>query len=238
MPKNLIRLLVLLLSVAIGSVQASTLVNWNLSSPEGNDGTSYTFISSPLPYTLTAYGFETKTSDLPGGANVGTTVWNAPTASAVDLFGKQDGAGDTGLGLSVDASNNIVINSFIQLSLTSFYQSSQLVSAQISVTGVTHGEGFYVWGSNTKGDPGTLLKVGTSALNGDFFNVPDLGDYKYISISSSTDCGSVLLNSDVKATFNSAVTPQFSPAPEPGSMSLVGLSLIALAFLLNKRFKP
>jgi hypothetical protein len=34
----------------------------------------------------------------------------------------------------------------------------------------------------------------------------------------------------------SGPTPQFS-APEPGSMSLVGLSLIGIAFLLGKRVR-
>jgi hypothetical protein len=59
-------------------------------------------------------------------------------------------------------------------------------------------------------DPGTLPDVGNATWNG--------------SLSLCTrSCP--------------RLTPQFS-APEPGTMSLVGLSLIGIAYLLSKRVKP
>jgi hypothetical protein len=68
---------------------------------------------------------------------------------------------------------------------------------------------FDVPGGDNQGNPGSLLEAGEGTS---------------LNLSS---CGNA-----------PKLTPQCSGVPEPGGMSLVGLSLIGAAFLLSKRLKP
>jgi hypothetical protein len=79
----------------------------------------------------------------------------------VQLFGKNDGVGETGVGLTNDPSgqNEITMGSFIQLTIDHLFSSTTLSFMAGSTTG---GEAWAVFGTNT---PGTNSGIPAGATN-------------------------------------------------------------------------
>ena len=131
-------------------VQAIT-TTFSFKTPTGNLGNSKVYASTDAYSSLTAYGYSN---------GVGSA---APLGSA--LWGKNDGVGENGLGMLIDAGNDHELdkNHFIQLDLQSI-QSKMTPGSQIILTmgSVQYGEGFRVYSSATLGQRGnTQISQGT-----------------------------------------------------------------------------
>lgn len=190
-------------------------LTWNFNSPTGALGTSQTYYSNPDNVAITAYGFTCSNADL-------------SNCTTKDLYGKNDGVNENGLGLANGGDNEIQTNQFVQLDLTNLFKLLPL-GETFTIDSVQLGEGFAFYQSNTQGVAGTLLStyVGTgptqvsqpltlSAANGDFISVAAYGTGDVAIHSLSATIGSV-------------------DAPEPATLALVGGALIGLASLRRRK---
>lgn len=138
--------------------------------PAGNVGTTETYDS------INAYGYD-----------IGSP--NTPT----DLYGKNGGPNETGLGMASDGDNEINTSTFISLDISPLFLEECETKPTITIASIQSGEGFYIYGSNVLGDLGTLLlTVGDSSVS-QTVEIPDFGTYKYISITATS--GNVVLYS-------------------------------------------
>jgi hypothetical protein len=126
--------------MGLGVAPANAIV-WDLVGTNTNLGTSEDFTVNGI--TITAYGFT--------GAGVAT-----------DLFGKNEGAGETGIGLTNDPTtqNEISGTNFIQID-TAAARAKGVSAITFAFNSSTAGEGWLVFGSNTLGVTGALLNTGT-----------------------------------------------------------------------------
>jgi hypothetical protein len=144
--------------------------------PAGNVGTSETYTLNDV--SIKAYGY-----------NIGSP--NTPT----DLFGKNDGPNETGLGMDSDSDNEINTTTFVMLDISNLFSKECENKPTITVGSIQSGEGFYIYGSNVLGELGTLLLTqGDSALS-QTVTIPEFGHYQYISITA-TDGNVVLYSLD------------------------------------------
>jgi len=200
-----IRLLAMAAALAVGLIsQASAVTFTFLENGTGDLGSSTaTFTESGL--TLTAGGFGTP---------------------AANLWGKNDGPGETGLGLSVDAGgdNEIDKDHFVQFD--SHLSPSGTTSSLIlgSVQGA--GEAAAVYGSNTWGIRGNLLPTGPLDGNDNVNLSGWLGTYRFFSVTT------IGANADANVLLGSVS----ATVPDGGTTSLLlGLGLISLAIIRRKR---
>lgn len=197
---------VLLLSVLVFLTAPAwaTSTVWNFDSPTGTLGVSQAYSSNDLG--ITAYGF----------SSAGTST---------DLYGKQDGGDENGLGISGLANNEIGGSAFIQLCLV-LVEDGGLQNPQfdLAIGSVQNGEGYAIYGSNVMGSLGNLILTGN--LDETFFSVPGAVNYKFLSIQATT--GNVLVSS---------LSAAASPTPEPGSLVLFGSGLTLLGACISRRMK-
>ena len=200
----------------VASSAWATLVTWDLNpgglnAPVGSSSQSYTVSG----YTITANGYDNS-----GG--VGT---------AHELFFKNGGVGEIGLGLVDTLHNELQVSGgiplqFIQLDLRSIL-SLGFTNGQISVASVQPNESFNLYGSTTMGTLGTLLNItpyGTS-VDDVFISVPDFGTWGFISVVAAS--GDVL-----PVAFRATI----APIPEAASLVPAALLVIvATAFEARRR---
>jgi hypothetical protein len=208
--------LALLAGAGVSSAQAA-VYTWNFSSPAGAQNSTMTYWDTTHSFTITAMGFLTTVAQ-PAAPVLGRTWgsgsgfnYNAGTITAKNLYGKNGGAGETGLGLDVGGDFEIDNRSFVQLDVGNLIANGFLSMTAI-IESVQASEGFSIWGSNSSGTPGTLLYNGGNPSTGGNTQVtaiPSFGTYRYISLSASaTD---VLLGDGLRAV-----------TPAPGSLALLG----------------
>jgi hypothetical protein len=125
----------------LGVAPAHAIV-WDLVGANTNLGPSEDYTVNSI--TITAYGFSAQ-------------------STPSDLFGKNEGAGETGLGMALTDTTGQH-----EISGTSFVQIDFGAARTAGVSGITFqfnsstsGEGWLVYGSNTLGLLGTLLNTGT-----------------------------------------------------------------------------
>lgn len=176
------------------------------------DSTNFAF-----PATLGVLGpSETFTS---GSLSLVASGFSGAGGTPADLFGKNLGGVESGLGLAFSSDHEIQGMAFIQLDLANILAASPS-SVALSFNSVLDGDRYAIWGSNTAGSMGTLLATNQTALS---FTVPDLGMFRYISISAPA--GAVLLH-DVDVS---------TPEPSSASMLLLGLVTLLGAGTLGKK---
>ena len=208
--------LALLAGAGVSSAQAA-VYTWNFSNPAGAQNSTMTFWDTTHSFTITAMGFVTTVAQ-PAVPVLGRTWgsgagfnYNAGTITAKNLYGKNGGVGETGLGLDVGGDFEIDNKSFVQLDVGNLI-SNGFMSMTAIIESVQVNEGFSLWGSNTAGTPGTLLYNGGNPSTGGVTQttaIPSFGTYRYISLSASaTD---VLLGDGLRAV-----------TPAPGSLALLG----------------
>lgn len=169
----------------------ATLVTWSLNpasqhAPVGSSSKVFTVSG----YSITAYGFDNVTGPDP----------------ARNLFYKNEGAGEFGLGLVGTPNNELQVGGnglpaqYIQLDLTSILAQG-FTNGQIEVGSIQVGESFVLYGSNTLGTLGTQIG-GTfgSTFEEMFVNVPNFGMWNYISVGAGS--GDVL-----PVAFQANITP-------------------------------
>ncbi len=200
--------------------EAATNYTWNFDTPAGSQASPHAYFDTTNTYKLTAYGFTTASGPVnpslgdtwgPGAAYDSTTG----TVSLHNLYGKNEGAGETGLGLAGLPSNEIQYKSFIQLDLSNLFANG-FTSLSMIVSSMQEDEGYYVWGSNTLGVPGVLLRTKLGEPVEDEFQVPAFGSYALISISATPvtngDASDVLIMNGLTAT-----------VPEPATLAMLAV---------------
>jgi hypothetical protein len=210
-------LLILCGSVAFVAFSAqATVVTWNLNPSAldqsvGSSSNSYTVSGN----TITAYGYDN----------------NGGTGVAHELFYKNAGADEIGLGLVGTLHNELQVSNgnplqFIQLDLTSVL-SAGFFNGQLSVGSVQSGELFDLYGSNALGVLGTKLNSTSydSSQDDQFVSVPSFGTYKFISVVSAA--------ADVLPV---AFQAEITPIPEATSiLPTAFLAIVVTAFEARRR---
>lgn len=191
----------------VASAGANT-IGYNLGSATGVLGTSHPYNVSGV--TVTAYGFG------PGGAT--------------NLYGKNAGLTETGLGLTNDPSgqNEITLGSFVQLDISQLLPKGYTTAA-IFVNSVQSGEPWDLFASNTLGVLGTL-EINNSLVANQAVDVSSLLNFKYLGLTAhfgGRHHDNVLLG-QVTATHPTNV-------PDSGTTGmLLGVALCGLGFLRRK----
>ena len=193
----------------------ATLVTWDLNPGGANAAVG----SSSQSYTVSGYTITARGYDNSGGVGI-----------AHDLFFKNGGAGELGLGLVDTPHNELQVDSagnplhFIQLDIRSIL-SQGFTNGQISVGSVQSAELFSLYGSNTLGALGTKLNSTPydSSKDGVFVSVPSFGSFQFISVVAAA--GDVL---------PVAFQASFVPIPEAASIIPV-LCLVTAATALEVR---
>ena len=180
----------------------------NFSSPTGDLGTSHTYTLGST--SVTAYGFN------------GTTI-----GSATDLYGKNGGGTENGLGIANTGSEHEITSStFISLDV------SQISGPFSLAIGSTQGvEGFTLCFETSKGVTGGGSCTSYNSPLGDPDVVSGLtlpGGDKFITIRGDghPEGGNVLLDS---------ITYTTAPTPEPSSLALLGTGILAAAGVVRRK---
>lgn len=191
-------------SIALASpATAATVINF--ASPGGNLGTSETY--NVAGYTVTAYGF---------------SALNA----AQDLFGKNAGAGETGLGFNINGDKEIGFGEgYVQLDVSQLLSKVSMISFGTNST--TDGETWAVYGSNSLGSLGSFLSSGTTEVSN--AALPNLGAYNFYSFASIANKGGA--NILIK---NLTLTPS---VPEPATWMFMLVGMAGVGYSMRRKDK-
>lgn len=239
---------VVLVGMAIAPAQATT-INWVTAANADTDlGLSYSVTSGNI--ALTAYGLTVANS---------TTQ---PAAPGPGLYAKNDGTGETGLGMAVDPGNDHEISAQlddgIQIDFSNAIQNAPTATVTMSIGSAQSGEGWALFGSNVLytvagpsnsqgalGEP-LLSGSGNYANNTTTITLPDWGQYNYYALMATDPGGNdplaniVLGTVTISSTLGGSMKPMIvkvAPTPEPGTLLMAGTALIGLGAALKKRQK-
>ncbi|WP_298668262.1 PEPxxWA-CTERM sorting domain-containing protein [uncultured Sphingomonas sp.] len=188
------------------SSAASAAVLFDFSSAPGNIGPTHTYTSGGL--SVTASGFN-------------------PSGSPIDLFGKNFGGDENGIGLAGALDNEIATGfGFVQLDVGQLLGKVSLI--QFFTGSTTNGETWNVYGSHTAGSySGSPLISGTTE---EIYNaLPGLGTYKYYDFVSSGYSGDTPHNFLIGGL---SVVPS---VPEPATWALMILGFGMIGGTLRRR---
>ena len=183
--KTTLKLLAILLLFAAPVLADDIIVDYKFDGGRGNIGKIDVFALGPIVIVLSGF--------------------DGPFSFA-DMWEKNAGPGDTGIGLADNVHHEINSSEFVQVNLTGILLfHPQSVGLTVGSLVREEGESYDVWGSNTPGQRGVSLGVNETMTD---FTLP--GDtFPFISLSGHE--GNVLLE-DVTADFRSTV-----PTPEPST---------------------
>lgn len=125
--------LLVLGALAVGTVAKAQPITFDFGSATGNLGTSHTY--SAAGYSIVATGYDA-------------------FGNLTDLYGKNDGGDEVGLGLANDPTGDNEIHfqsGFIQLDMLGLHNKLDPASIFVSMNSATDGEEWAVYGSNVRG---------------------------------------------------------------------------------------
>jgi hypothetical protein len=150
-----------LVVACVAAPASAATVTFNFGLPSGDLGTSHTYIDAGSGLSIVATGYDA-------------------TGKLTDLFGKNNGDDEVGLGLKNDPTGDNEIHfqsGFVQLDVSALIGKVKPMSTFFSTNSTTEGEEWGVYGSNTAGSfSGMPLLTGTTET---VKPVPDLGMFKY-----------------------------------------------------------
>jgi hypothetical protein len=226
--------------MTITPAQANTYVfGWVTTGNANTDlGLSYSQTSNGI--TLTAHGL------------TAPTTLTAPATAGPDLYAKNGGTGETGLGMTNDPGKDNEIsaqrNDGIQIDFSNALAQAPNATVTMAIESVQSGEGWALYGSNTpltvagnSKSGGALGEPLAGGLGGSYTNatttitLPDWGQYTYYTLMATDPGGNTPLANIVLGTVT-LTTPYgtTSQTPEPASLLMAGSALIALGVVLKK----
>lgn len=141
------------------------------------------------------------------------------TLNPGDIWEKNLGPTETGLGLAQETNHEIGKTQFLQIDISKLTADKQIEAVAIGVNSIQPGESYNIYGSNAAGMLGTLIAANQTDPN---FVLP-LAPFQFISITA--DSGNVLLQ-DVAVT----------TTPEPSTfLLLIAGAIIAAGVSLRKK---
>lgn len=211
-----------------GQTTSSSTANVDVGSNVWSVTRTITSSLNTSPYTISLAGFD---------AN----------GTAHNLFTKDGGAGEQGVGLVGTFDNELTLNgsgtalaNFMRYDVSQVYQAFPGSVGQILAGSTTVSEQLDIWGSNTATDkPGTspltlILQTITPAQATTWVNLPNWGTYKYYFASVHTDPSTPADNVLVQAI---QVINIPSPVPEPSTYAaIVALGGIGSLTYARRRF--
>ena len=186
-------------ALALAAAANAATITCSFNSPTGDLG------SASHPYSC-------------GGFNITATAFGGG-----NLFGKNDGGDEVGVGITGNTDNEITPNHFIQLDLQNILGNNPMTLIINSNTGIDRAT---IYSTNTAG-----AMTGGSAL---FSNIASEGantlnpTLRYLDVTATA--GDVLLG---PLTFTTT-----SSVPEPASLGLVGCGLFALGLIRRRISAP
>lgn len=181
--------------------------------------------SLDFTFTSTLGNLGSSTTLTNGGVSLTVSGYSAPGIST-DLFSKNGGTNEIGLGIANGTDREITGTDFIQLDLQPIL-SNHPSSVSLVMSSIQGSDNYDVWGSNRAGQPSTLL---LSDQTKSTFTLSDLGQFRYISISSPGD-STVLLNAVNVAAGSGTGSDTPTGTPEPGSAGMLLLGLVGMGIL-------
>jgi hypothetical protein len=149
------------------------------------------------------------------------------TPAPIDLYGKHDGATESGLGLDNDPQHEIKYQKgFVQLDVSGLFGQVLAASTFFGTNSTTNHETWAVYGTNTAGTTTGSTFLGSGETQGNHL-LPSFGSYKYYDFVSIADAGgkNFLITS---LTTTTAV-------PEPAAWALMLGGFGGLGALLRRR---
>ena len=109
-----------------------------------------------------------------------------PNDIPTNLYGKDNGIDDSGLGITIDNEHEINKYTYIQLDLSILKRNIKKCSIpEITITSIQLTEGFTIYGSNTLGSIGNILYISNNTSISQMIELYWIYDYTYISITAS-----------------------------------------------------
>lgn len=198
---------------------------WGFTSYTGSGQVLQT-VATYAPGPVPASGPLSKTWNTPSG-----TFTSSPgPARLVPIALKNQGGGETGLGLAGDSQFEISWNQWVTFNLLPLRQAG-FSAINFGISSVQDGEGYSIWGSNTLGSPGQLLYVGTAELGvtSQYIVADDVpsaaAPYQYISIATQPKVqgtqSNVLVNPITARGVTTCTVPTLPPCGSPTGPSTI-----------------
>jgi hypothetical protein len=242
MKNALLTTTLVLVGMAITPAQATTYTfSWVTPSNTNTDlGLLYSLSNNGI--TLTARG-------LTAPANLTNAA-----AAGPDLYAKNGGTGETGLGMATDPGGDHEIsaklNDGIQVDFSDALSKAPNATVSMVIESAQVGEGWALYGSNTlltvAGNSKSDGALGEPLLSGaanypnatTSITIPDWGQYTYYTLmATDANCKTPLANILLGTVTITPGTTQNPQAPEPGTLMMGGTALIGLGVVWKKKQK-
>ena len=200
--------LIALAATALATSAGAATVNFNFDSATGDLGPTHT-------YTV-------------DGLSVIATAEDTPVGESADLYGKNAGCPECGLGLADDPSGDHEIafgQGYVQLDVSGLIGHVVSMSADFTTGSTTSGEEWAVYGSNTAGTLGTFLTSGTTQGGASLTTLPQWGKWQFYNFDEIAP----VQNDNILLSTLTATTS----VPEPATWAMMLMGVFGLGGLLR-----